>query len=127
MPGLRHPLKPGFEGKSRPQSPVSRGRRPGPVTRPPSGHSTASWETRDFPGYVTSVTSAPPETAAPSLGPVAGGLAGAPSSLVRAAPSYRAGGRGDVIADPLVFPGVVVLLVIAARLVDGDQLAGDLL
>ena len=36
-------------------------------------------------------------------------------------------GRGRVLPDPLVLPGVVVLLVVAARPVDGDQLADYLL
>src|SRR3984885_11534936 len=48
--------------------------------------------------------------------------------LIRAAPGDRSRGRGGrVLADPLVLPRVVVLLLVAARPVDGDQLAGDLL
>src|SRR3984957_15198267 len=48
--------------------------------------------------------------------------------LIGAATGDRRGGRrGRVLADPLVLPGVVVLLLVAARPVDGDQLAGDLL
>src|ERR1700722_15290309 len=47
---------------------------------------------------------------------------------IGAAPGDRSGGGGGrVLADPLVLPGVVVLLLVAARPVDGDQLAGDLL
>lgn len=48
--------------------------------------------------------------------------------LIGATAGDRRGGRGGrVLADPLVLPGVVVLLLVAARPVDGDQLAGDLL
>src|SRR6202042_3329203 len=40
----------------------------------------------------------------------------------------RAGGvRRRVAADPLVLPGVIELLGVAARVVDGGQLADDLL
>src|SRR5689334_13757127 len=49
-------------------------------------------------------------------------------ALIRAAAGHRGGGgRGRVLADPLVLPGVVVLLLVAARPVDGDQLARYLL
>src|SRR6202012_5129831 len=37
-----------------------------------------------------------------------------------------AGGGGGVVADPLVLPGAVELLLVAARAVDGAQLLGDL-
>src|SRR5690348_5832126 len=48
--------------------------------------------------------------------------------LIRAAAGDRGGGgRGRVLADPLVLPRVVVLLLVAARPVDRDQLAGYLL
>src|SRR5580692_9477212 len=48
--------------------------------------------------------------------------------LIRPATGDRSRGRGGrVLADPLVLPGVVVLLLVAAGPVHGDQLAGDLL
>src|SRR5215469_17391925 len=46
---------------------------------------------------------------------------------VRAALGQRAGGRGRIAADPLVLPGMVELLGVAARTVDRGELAGDLL
>ena len=49
------------------------------------------------------------------------------SAAVGAPAGDRAGGGGGVLADPLVLPGLVVLLVVALRPVDRDQLAGDLL
>src|SRR5262245_57089804 len=58
--------------------------------------------------------------------PARGGLlAGA---LVGAAAGDRGrGGGGRVLTDPLVLPGVVELLLVAARPVHGGQLAGYLL
>jgi hypothetical protein len=48
-------------------------------------------------------------------------------ALVGAAAGDWGGGRGRVLADPLVLPGLVVLLIVAARAVDRDELAGYLL
>src|SRR5262252_4279330 len=49
------------------------------------------------------------------------------SRLVGRASGDRAGGRGRVVADPLVLPRVVVLLLVAAGSVACDEFAGDLL
>ena len=51
----------------------------------------------------------------------------APSGLVGASPGDRVRRRRGVVADPFVFPRLVVLLRVAARAVDRDQLTGDLL
>jgi DivIVA domain-containing protein len=51
-----------------------------------------------------------------------------PWPLIRVAAGDRGSGRrGRVLADPGVLPGLVVLLLVAARPVDGGQLAGYLL
>src|SRR5260370_33409323 len=50
-----------------------------------------------------------------------------PSGLVGASPGDRVRRRRGVVADPLVFPRLVVLLRVAARAVDRDQLTDDLL
>src|SRR5206468_2939631 len=47
--------------------------------------------------------------------------------LARAAAGHRRGGRRGVLADPLVLPRRVVLLVVALRPVDRGELAADLL
>jgi len=63
---------------------------------------------------------------APRLFRTRGGVC-PPATLVRPAPRDRAGGRCRVLADPLVLPGLVVLLIVAARPVDRDELTGYLL
>jgi hypothetical protein len=63
---------------------------------------------------------------APRLFRTGGGVS-PPATLVWSAPGDRTGGRGGVLADPLVLPCLVVLLIVATRPVDRDELAGDLL
>ena len=79
-------------------------------------------------------SSTPPGGRPPRIPPRMGDIPSPPShqrpwarARVRAAARDRAGGGGRVLADPLVLPGMVVLLVVAARPVDGDELASYLL
>src|SRR5580658_5134813 len=68
--------------------------------------------------------SGPPCSGPPCSGPPCSGLCRAAAG---GAAGYRAGGGSGVVADPVVLPGRVVALGVALGLVDGHQLAGDLL